>query len=55
MALRRAFAARPIACAWAQVELGGWAGAKAAGELRAEGKDYVIEDGDVCVFLHSAK
>eukprot|EP01051_Picozoa_sp_SAG22_P002438 SAG22_NODE_109_length_19706_cov_464.723772_3_plen_83_part_00 len=41
-------------CAWQQlVEHGGWAGAKSAGVVRAEGKDYLVADGDVCVFLHS--
>ena len=32
------------------VELGGEAGAKAAGKLRMEGKDYVMQDGDVVHF-----
>lgn len=32
------------------VELGGEAGAKAAGKLRIEGKDYVMADGDVVHF-----
>ena len=32
------------------VELGGVAGAKAAGKLRVEGKDYVVQDGDVMHF-----
>jgi len=29
------------------VELGSWAGAKEAGKLRVEGKDYEVKDGDV--------
>ena len=29
---------------------GGEAGAKAAGKLRMEGKDYVVKDGDVMHF-----
>jgi ribosome-binding ATPase YchF (GTP1/OBG family) len=29
------------------LELGSWAKAKEAGKLRVEGKDYVVEDGDV--------
>lgn len=29
------------------VEYGGWNGAKAAGKLRIEGKDYIVQDGDV--------
>lgn len=35
------------------VEHGGWANAKAAGQLRTEAKDYLMQDGDVCHFLHS--
>ncbi len=31
----------------------GRAGARDAGKLRAEGKDYVVQDGDVMLFLHS--
>ena len=31
----------------------GKAGARDAGKLRAEGKDYVVQDGDVIEFLHS--
>ncbi|MCC5983466.1 MAG: redox-regulated ATPase YchF [Rhodobacteraceae bacterium] len=36
------------------VALGGEAGARDAGKLRAEGKAYVVRDGDVLKFLHSA-
>jgi GTP-binding protein YchF len=32
------------------VACGGEAGAKAAGRMRVEGKDYVVQDGDVCHF-----
>lgn len=32
------------------VELGGEAGCRAAGKLRQEGKDYVMQDGDICHF-----
>ena len=32
------------------IELGGEQGAKAAGKLRIEGKDYVMQDGDVTLF-----
>ncbi len=35
------------------VELGGEARAREAGKLRAEGKAYVVADGDVMHFLHS--
>ena len=34
------------------VALGGEAGARDAGKLRLEGKEYVVADGDVMVFLH---
>ena len=30
------------------VALGGEQGAKEAGRMRVEGKDYVVQDGDVC-------
>jgi ribosome-binding ATPase YchF (GTP1/OBG family) len=29
------------------VAAGGWDGAKAAGHLRVEGKDYVVREGDI--------
>lgn len=32
------------------VDTGGWVGAKEAGVMRLEGKDYTIKDGDVCYF-----
>lgn len=32
------------------VEHGGWAGAKTAGKVRSEGKDYIVKDGDVMLF-----
>jgi GTP-binding protein YchF len=35
------------------VSCGGKAGARDAGKLRAEGKDYVVQDGDVIEFLHN--
>ncbi len=35
------------------VELGGYSGAKGSGELRLEGKEYVVQDGDVLVIRHS--
>jgi len=34
------------------VRLGGEAGARANGRLRAEGREYVVKDGDVMNFLH---
>ena len=36
------------------VRLDGEAGARQAGRLRAEGRDYVVKDGDVMNFLHGA-
>ena len=33
------------------VALGGEQGAKEAGKMRSEGKDYVVKDGDVLNFL----
>lgn len=35
------------------VELGGYAGAKEKGELRLEGKDYIVREGEVLVIRHS--
>ena len=32
------------------VALGGEAGAKTAGRMRVEGKEYVVQDGDVFLF-----
>jgi GTP-binding protein YchF len=32
------------------VDHGGWAAAKAAGEMRVEGKEYVVRDGDIIFF-----
>jgi GTP-binding protein YchF len=37
------------------VSLGGWKGAKEKGAVRAEGKEYIVQDGDVMLFLTSAK
>ena len=33
------------------ITMGGWASLKAAGQLRSEGRDYVVADGDVITFL----
>ena len=35
------------------VALNGEQGAKDAGKMRAEGKAYIVKDGDVLHFLHS--
>jgi len=35
------------------VDLGGYAGARDKGQLRLEGKDYIVKDGDVLVIRHS--
>jgi GTP-binding protein YchF len=32
------------------IEYKGWTGAKAAGKVRLEGKEYVVQDGDVMIF-----
>jgi GTP-binding protein YchF len=34
------------------VEFGGYAGAREKGKLRLEGKDYIVQDGDVLVIRH---
>jgi GTP-binding protein YchF len=35
------------------IDLGGYAGARDKGQLRLEGKDYIVKDGDVLVIRHS--
>ena len=35
------------------VDLGGYSGARDKGQLRLEGKDYIVKDGDVLVIRHS--
>jgi hypothetical protein len=37
----------------ALLEAGSWSKAREKGTLRTEGKEYVVQDGDVMVFLHS--
>ena len=32
------------------ISLGGWKGAKEKGAVRSEGKEYVVQDGDVLLF-----
>jgi ribosome-binding ATPase YchF (GTP1/OBG family) len=32
------------------IEFKGWTGAKNAGKVRLEGKEYVVQDGDVMIF-----
>jgi ribosome-binding ATPase YchF (GTP1/OBG family) len=32
------------------VKLGGWKGAREKGVVRSEGKEYVVQDGDVMLF-----
>lgn len=35
------------------LEEGSWSGARDKGAIRTEGKEYIVKDGDVMVFLHS--
>lgn len=35
------------------VEFGGWTGAREKGKVRMEGKEYEVQDGDICLFHHS--
>jgi ribosome-binding ATPase len=35
------------------IDLGGYSGARDKGQLRLEGKDYIVKDGDVLVIRHS--
>jgi len=42
---------RAEVCNWEEfVDSGGWTGVKQSGKLRLEGKDYVVQDGDVIYF-----
>ena len=34
------------------ISTGSWTSARESGKLRTEGKDYIVKDGDVMVFLH---
>lgn len=36
------------------VQYGGRHGAKEAGKIRSEGKEYIVQDGDIMLFLHSS-
>jgi ribosome-binding ATPase YchF (GTP1/OBG family) len=36
------------------VDCGGWNGVKVEGKMRLEGKEHVVQDGDVCYFHISA-
>jgi GTP-binding protein YchF len=45
---------RALVCPWEEfVGLGGWIGAKEAGTAREEGRNYIVEDGDVIDFRFS--
>lgn len=35
------------------IEYGGWAGGREKGRVRMEGKEYEMQDGDICLFHHS--
>ena len=35
-------------------QLGGWKGASDRGMVNSVGKDYIVNDGDVMLFKHSA-
>ena len=37
------------------VEHKGWDGARSAGKVRSEGKEYEVQDGDVMLFKHNAR
>ncbi|KKU16412.1 MAG: GTP-dependent nucleic acid-binding protein EngD [Parcubacteria group bacterium GW2011_GWC1_45_9] len=36
------------------IEAGGWVNAKQKGLIRSEGKEYIVQDGDVLIIKHSA-
>ena len=45
--IQRGFVRAEVASVYALVEAGGYAGARERGTLRLEGRDYVMQDGDV--------
>lgn len=36
------------------VQYGGWEGARDAGKVRLEGRDYIVQDGDIMIFKHGS-
>ena len=36
------------------VEVGGWNNAKQKGLIRSEGKEYIVQEGDVLIIKHNA-
>lgn len=51
--LQKGFIRAEVASFDDMVKYGSRNGAREAGRLRSEGKDYVVQDGDVIVFLHN--
>jgi ribosome-binding ATPase YchF (GTP1/OBG family) len=51
--LERGFIRAEVAPIEAVIEAGGWDPAKAAGLMRLEGRDYVVQDGDVLLVRFS--
>lgn len=35
------------------IEFGGWTGCRNTGKIHREGKKYIVQDGDVCLFRHN--
>ena len=52
--MERGFIRAELASCEQLITMGGWAPLKAAGQLRSEGRDYVVADGDVITFLFKA-
>ena len=50
----RGFIRAEVACYEDFVDHHGWAGCRQAGVWRLEGRDYIVQDGDVMLFRHSA-
>ena len=52
--MERGFIRAELAACDQLIAMGGWAPLKAVGQLRSEGRDYVVADGDVITFLFKA-
>jgi len=51
--IKRGFIRAEVASYQDMVHFKGRLGAKEAGKLRSEGRDYIVQDGDVILFLHN--
>ena len=50
----KAFIAADVVKSEDFIDFGGWVGAKDNGKIKLQGRDYVVNDGDVIIFKHNA-